>query len=472
MTTTLTGEVGRSGRTEDVAIVQALLANTKGPDGRAFWDRRIDGRPGAELSAAIEAFQRRRLPAAVAGGSVEAGVVRPGLATWNLLLSLFPRRLGELRVVSGNPLMLYATKNPEAVAGETGGRLRRGGTAWDRTIAAWLRPDLARAVERVAAGPGVGLVLGSTALDGDRVAMTFHPVGLSVLDDHGRPSSVNGRPRGVPAALWREVDRVMTAQAAVEATGSGGYRPRNGLPSLRGPDLDGALLSRFGIDPASIRGDRRAVLAALGLIARANRPAPVDQGELTYLIDIVAADDPETARALHYLRRRHVGAGRPAGRNGAPSPLERAAEQLLRTVRRNYQSPKFAQLKSLTAIASDRSEAYSRFIALVGAGRPWDIKREFPRWVRDPAEGFDYGSDLWGNLHYGYIGKAAGFTEFELIAGAIWQAIRDTDAWWDDPKDQAAIRLGFALWDEHRFPPPRGVLLDALRRARSRLNTR
>jgi hypothetical protein len=141
-------------------------------------------------------------------------------------------------------------------------------------------------------------------------------------------------------------------------------------------------------------------------------------------------------------------------------------------VRRNYQSPKFAQLKSLTAIASDRSEAYSRFIALVGAGRPWDIKREFPRWVRDPAEGVDYGSDLWGNLHYGYIGKAAGFTEFELIAGAIWQAIRDTDTWWDDPKDQAAIRLGFALWDEHRFPPPRDVLLDALRRARSRLNTR
>lgn len=472
MTTILTGEVGKSGRAEDVAIVQALLANIKGPEGKPFWDRRIDGRPDAELAVAIEAFQRHWMGAMVARGSSELGVVRPGSWTWQTLSVQFPPRVGTLRAVAGSPPLLYATKNPAAVARETADRLRRGDTARERTIDRGLRPDLAQAVESVAAATGVGLILGDTMLAEDRVAMSFQPVGVSVLDGYGRPQSVDGRPRDVPAVLWREVDRAMTARAAVEATGGGVYRPRHGLPTLRNGALDTALLSRFGMSPSTIRGDRRPVLAALALMARATRPSPIDQDELTQLVDIVAADDPETARALTYHRRRHALAGQPEAHGTGPSPFEQAVDQLLRTIRRNYQSPQFAQLKSLTGKVNDRSLAYDAVEKLVAPGMPWDIKREFPRWVRDPADGVEYGSDLWGNLHYGYMGKAAGFTEIELLGGAVWQAIRDTDAYWDDPKDQAAIRLGFALWDEHRFPIPRGALLEALRRGKPRLNTR
>jgi hypothetical protein len=81
-----------------------------------------------------------------------------------------------------------------------------------------------------------------------------------------------------------------------------------------------------------------------------------------------------------------------------------------------------AQLRSLMQAPRDRVEAGLRFVDLVGNRGPWDIKREFPRWVRDPVKDVEYGSDLWGNLHYGYLGKAAGFTETELWIGAEAQA--------------------------------------------------
>lgn len=490
MTTTLTGEVGKSGRAEDVAIVQALLANIKGPDGRSFWDRRIDGRPGAELAAAIAAFQKAYEVASYQR-SRDEGVVRPGLVTWNTLVSVFPLRLGELRAVAGNPLTLYATKNPGAVAGETADRLRRGATARERTIGQRLRPELAQAVENVAATTGVGLILGDTMLAEDRVAMSFQPVGLSVLDGYGRPQSVDARQGDVPAALWREVDRVMTARAAVEATGRGGYRPRDGLPTLRNVSLDTALLTRFGMSPSTIRGDRRPVLAALTLIARANRPSPIGQDELTQLIDIVAADDPETARALTYHRRRHALAGQPEEHGTGPSPFEQAVDQLLRTIRRNYQSSQFVEVRSLVSNSMNPGDVlagYLAFKALVGNRKPWDIKREFPRWVRDPVDGVEYGSDLWGNFHYGYLGRAAGIRLLLFFAARqqflsyinndpdlleeAWIVVRELFETWDDPKDQAAIRLGIAMWDEHRFPLPRGALLAALRRHRTELNTR
>lgn len=468
----LTGEVGRTGRPEDVTIVQMLLANIRGSDGRAFWDRRVDGRPGDDLAAAIEAFQRQWVTSAVAGGSTERGVVRPGSRTWRALRTVLSASLGEPHAVPGSPALRYASWKPGFVASDTAGRLRRADSARERIIAHRLRLDLAGAVEKVAADAGVGLALDRAALVGDRLAMWFAPVGLTVFDGDGRPQSLDRRPGDVPAALWREVDRLMTGRAAIEATGKGGYRPRDGLRSLR-DEPDGGLPARFSVDPSPLRTVRRPVLAALSLIARIDRLSAADHDELLQLFDIVAADDPETARVL---RERRDAASRGATRQpeavgAGPSPFEQAVDQLLRAIARNYRSSHMAQLRSLTRNAFDRAKAGPRFEDLVDTGKPWDIKREFPRWVRDPVDGVEYGGDLWGNLHYGYMGKAAGFTEIELWAGAHYQARRSTGRF-DDEKDQVAIGAGYALWDQHRFPIPRGALIEALRRRKAKLNTR
>lgn len=471
--TTLAGEVGRTGRMEDVAMVQAVLANTEGPDGRPFWDRRVDGRPGAELAAAIEAFQRRSLGAGGAVSAAELGAVRSASRTWQTLYASFSRKWGELRVAGIDPLLLCATKDLRSVAADTADHLRRGSTARERMIGHRLRLDLAAAAERVATVTGVALVLDRTALADDRVVMWFVPVGLSVLDEYGRPQSTQRRWGDVPAALWQVVDREITGRAAVQAAGRGSYRPRDGLQSLQG-EADATLLARFAIDPASIRGDRRPVLAVLALIERIDRLSATAHDELLLLLDIIAADDPAGAEVL---RQKRDAASRGANRQPeavgeGPSPFEQAVDQLLRTIARNYQSSHMTQLRALTRDPHDRLEAGLRFTDLVANRGPWDVKREFPRWARDHLEGAEYGSDLWGNLHYGYLGRAAGFTETELKLGAHWQAFKETDAYWDDARDQKAIELGYALWSEHRFPLPRGAVIVALRARKAELNTR
>ena len=38
--------------------------------------------------------------------------------------------------------------------------------------------------------------------------------------------------------------------------------------------------------------------------------------------------------------------------------------------------------------------------------------------------------DLWSNIHYGFIGKAVGFTEWELTAGAGAVQLKDNNRSW------------------------------------------
>ncbi|HMS43487.1 MAG TPA: polymorphic toxin type 44 domain-containing protein [Pyrinomonadaceae bacterium] len=76
-----------------------------------------------------------------------------------------------------------------------------------------------------------------------------------------------------------------------------------------------------------------------------------------------------------------------------------------------------------------------------------------------------YYYDVWSNIHYGYVGKAAGFSDSVLLDGAGLEQIGSTllrfsrpqrDATtsglraWDDPSDRAGIEIGINLY--RRFP--------------------
>ena len=78
-----------------------------------------------------------------------------------------------------------------------------------------------------------------------------------------------------------------------------------------------------------------------------------------------------------------------------------------------------------------------------------------------------YYYDIWSNIHYGYVGRASGFSQPELTGGAgIEQFGSDlynrqwpyqslgADSWlasWDRPSDNAAIQIGIRLWDQYRL---------------------
>ncbi|NJN74196.1 MAG: hypothetical protein HC799_16040 [Limnothrix sp. RL_2_0] len=74
--------------------------------------------------------------------------------------------------------------------------------------------------------------------------------------------------------------------------------------------------------------------------------------------------------------------------------------------------------------------AYAYWAWLVKPGGKWDhkpsINPTLGLYSLDAPQGKQYFNDIWSNMHYGYIGKVAGFTEKELIGGAgLAQVIDD-----------------------------------------------
>lgn len=85
----------------------------------------------------------------------------------------------------------------------------------------------------------------------------------------------------------------------------------------------------------------------------------------------------------------------------------------------------------------------------LGTGE-WDFKPViYDAWGTDNRLGNSaavYKYDIWANLHYGYVGAAAGFSKDELNWGANVQQQADSKSE-DSTRDQEAIEAGVALYD-------------------------
>ena len=93
-----------------------------------------------------------------------------------------------------------------------------------------------------------------------------------------------------------------------------------------------------------------------------------------------------------------------------------------------------------------------RFAGLVGNSKPWDFKRtqsftrgscprQCPRTVSLCGRCVNY--DVPGNIHYGWVGRAATIRRWLLL----YAANKVQKGGVDDPKDQNAIKIGLDLWD-------------------------
>lgn len=114
----------------------------------------------------------------------------------------------------------------------------------------------------------------------------------------------------------------------------------------------------------------------------------------------------------------------------------------------------------------------------------WDhkpiIARRFnPRNPGGPQHWHQYNTtlyyyDVWSNVHYGYVGKAAGFSDSVLLDGAGLEQIgstllrlsrpqRDATASglraWDAPEDRAGIEMGIQLYQTN---PPNNLTTQVL----------
>jgi hypothetical protein len=97
------------------------------------------------------------------------------------------------------------------------------------------------------------------------------------------------------------------------------------------------------------------------------------------------------------------------------------------------------------------AEAYrlSIFYAFVKSGGPWDLKQFLGTKTKYLFKDTYKTGEYIGNHHYGYMGKAIGFTDYVLkLAAGMYQVYSGTSEWsyifhyYDDPADQNAINDG------------------------------
>jgi len=157
------------------------------------------------------------------------------------------------------------------------------------------------------------------------------------------------------------------------------------------------------------------------------------------------------------------------------------------------------------AFKSARLTAYGYWVPLVMPSGIWDLKAQEPLSARAPNQGtalYDPNSkvswerDVWGNIHYGYIGRAVGFSRAELEGGAgiaqiVTMAKQVADgnsgpidaglrrlaktfnpASLDPYDDNAAVRLGMDLWDGHGTGLAFDIFIRKVRENKQILNTK
>lgn len=76
-----------------------------------------------------------------------------------------------------------------------------------------------------------------------------------------------------------------------------------------------------------------------------------------------------------------------------------------------------------------KAEALVLWTERVGQNRPWDHKpiiRETIGGIRHKQGDYEYFYDIWSNIHYGYVGMAAGFSETLLLDGEVSSKLHPT----------------------------------------------
>lgn len=162
-----------------------------------------------------------------------------------------------------------------------------------------------------------------------------------------------------------------------------------------------------------------------------------------------------------------------------------ALQYMYEEMKNNAQSQVVSQIKNNNYLASNsgpslfgggaKSQALKDWFDKVNDNQDWDHKpklasllglygensrKDFWPWEKDDDFAFpiwgdsedEYFYDIWSNIHYGYVGKAAGFTDSELQSGA---ALNDYLKRNNDQKDVSAIGLGIQLWNETNGNPNR-----------------
>ncbi|WP_422765017.1 polymorphic toxin type 44 domain-containing protein [Pseudomonas maioricensis] len=119
-----------------------------------------------------------------------------------------------------------------------------------------------------------------------------------------------------------------------------------------------------------------------------------------------------------------------------------------------------------TFALAKQARAFALWTEWVGQNRPWDhkpkIKEKFGDYWHKQGD-YVYYYDIWSNIHYGYIGIAAGFSEAVLLDGAgaeqiISDAARKLSDWENKPSPHRSADItGLRAWDD--IPDRKSIII-------------
>ncbi|MEU9607707.1 polymorphic toxin type 44 domain-containing protein [Streptomyces sp. NPDC048057] len=126
---------------------------------------------------------------------------------------------------------------------------------------------------------------------------------------------------------------------------------------------------------------------------------------------------------------------------------------------------------------SDVTAALTLWGAKVAPGQDWDhkplirdrydVERVDQLFFKQPGSNREVFYDIYSNIHYGYVGRAAGFDQDTLIQGASLG--EDLLTGKDDHGDQITMKVGMELYDRHGKDLTREQLDAAIRDAMDKM---
>jgi hypothetical protein len=110
---------------------------------------------------------------------------------------------------------------------------------------------------------------------------------------------------------------------------------------------------------------------------------------------------------------------------------------------------------STEGAATVKGSAYALWFWMVRPHGDWDYKAKLLKEIGGPKGDFhfpimgdndhEYFYDIWSNIHYAYVGRAAGFSRYELDNGHQIPIITGST----DDIDVETVRIGLDLWDRY-----------------------
>lgn len=136
-----------------------------------------------------------------------------------------------------------------------------------------------------------------------------------------------------------------------------------------------------------------------------------------------------------------------------------------------------ALLNNPLAGPAPRLGAAVMFKAKVETGAEWDHKPKLESrlnlssgddfYFKDPAKNRAISYDIYSNIHYGYVGRAAGFSERELIMGSHMGG----SAGVTDDGDDISVRIGSQLYSKYGKDMTQAQLHDGIEQAMREMET-